>query len=96
MLERGGVTRGIEAAEYSAHGGCTEKKMAYHGAKNLRNTVFPSVEAAKLSGVRESTAADAPAVRLASVRRKNFIILINFLKRCWVQEMKLMCKIENG
>jgi len=81
-LERGGVTREIEAAEYgTTASGWIGKGISYQGAKNLRNTVLPSVEAAKLSGVRESTAADAPAARPVSVRRKSFIILINFLKR---------------
>jgi len=47
----------------------------YHGAKNLMNTVFPSVTESQVSGVREGTDADAVAAAMARMVAENFIVI---------------------
>ena len=41
----------------------TQKRVSYHGAKNLRNTVLPSVSEAKFSGVSSRANDEAAMAR---------------------------------
>ena len=47
----------------------------YHGAKNLMNTVFPSVNESQLSGVREVTAPFTEAAAIARIVSESFILI---------------------
>jgi len=57
---------------------------AYHGAKNLMNTVFPPVMESKFSGVRLGTSAATTAAMARTIPAAIFMIILVclFVEKC--------------